>query len=49
MSKPKKSPKENPKQAKKQKEKLSDEELKKVHGGTGIGGVLLDKHKDWIE
>ena len=34
MSKPKKSPKENPKQAKKQKEELSDEELKKVHGGT---------------
>jgi bacteriocin-like protein len=49
MSKPKKSPKENPKQAKKQKEELSDEELKKVHGGTGTGGKLKSGAIGWIE
>jgi hypothetical protein len=49
MSKSKKSPKENPKQAKKQKEELSDEDLKKAQGGTGISGVLFDKHKGWID
>lgn len=49
MSKPKKSPEEKPKPATKQKEELTDEELKKVQGGTGIGGKPKSGAEGWIE